>query len=205
MTLNYVRCAPCSLFCAAIFCAVPLFAAQPPTPVTAVVLPEGRYSEVAIREMGREAAHILKQSGVSLRWRIGVPAQAISGILIVVNLVGRCEMDGSPAFLVPGPLGWSHEVDGTMLPFGDLACDNLRGAVQAASRDGSAPGGNVLLGRAMGRVLAHELYHIVADTSEHGRKGVAQAALSPRELTSGLLELQPCEVAAVQSGLSRAR
>ena len=55
----------------------------------------------------------------------------------------------------------------------------------------------------MGRVLAHELYHIVADTSEHGRDGVAQAALSPRQLTSGLLELEPPEVAAVQKGLSQ--
>jgi hypothetical protein len=205
VTLNYVRCAHCSLFCAAIFCAAPLLAAQPPTPVTAVVLPEGRYSKVAVREMGREAAHILKQTGVSLRWRIGVPAQAVSGTLVVVKLVGRCDMDGSPAFLVPGPLGWSHQVNGTMLPFSDLACDNLRGAVQTAARGGNETRGNVLLGRAMGRVLAHELYHIVADTSEHGRDGVAQAALSPRELTSGPLELQPSEVAAVQSGLSRVR
>jgi hypothetical protein len=154
--------------------------------------------------MGREAAHILKQSGVSLRWHLGAPAQAVSGLLIVVKLVGHCDMDGSPAYLEPGPLGWAHEVDGTMLPFSDLACDNLRGAVESAILDGNPLRGNVLLGRAMGRVLAHELYHIVADTSEHGREGVAKAALSPRELTSGPLELRASELTAVQSGLSRA-
>jgi len=173
--------------------------------VTAVVLSDGRYSKVAVREMSREAGHILKKSGVSLRLHLGIPAQAVSGLLIVVKLVGHCEMDGWPAHLEPGPLGWAHEVDGTVLPFTDLACDNLRGAVESAVLDGNPLRGNVLLGRAMGRVLAHELYHIVADTSEHAQGGVAQAALSPRELTSGPLELRASELSLVQSGLSRGR
>jgi hypothetical protein len=191
-----------------IFCAGPVLAAQPSTPlstkVTAVVMPEGRYSRVAIREMGREAAHILRKSGVSVHWRLGEPTQAVNGLLVVVKLVGRCDMDGSPAFLMPGPLGWSHEVNGVVLPFSDLACDNIRGAVQSPLV-GNPLRGNILLGRAMGRVLAHELYHIVADTAEHGEDGVAQPALSARELTSGQLELRPSDVEAIQSGLRQAR
>jgi hypothetical protein len=205
VTLNYVRCAPALLLCAAISAAAPFLAAEPSTQLTAVVLPDGRYSKVAFREMGREAAHILKQSGVALRLHLGVPPQSVSGMLVVVRLVGQCDMDGSQAFLVPGPLGWAHEVDGTVLPFSDLACDNLRGAVGSAIAGGSQLGGNVLLGRAMGRVLAHELYHIVADTSVHGRDGVAQAAFTTRQLTSGPLELGASEVVAVQNGLGRAR
>jgi len=202
VTLNYVRFAP-FLFCTAIFSTAPLLANQPSTPLTAVVLPDGPYSKVAVRVMGREAAHILKQSGVSLRWQVGVPAQPVNGFLVVVKLRGRCDMDGSPAFLEPGPLGWAHEVDGAMLPFSDLACDNLRGAVESAIANGSPLRGNVLLGRAMGRVLAHELYHIVADTAEHGRTGVAQEALTPRELTTSPLELAQPQAAAIVSGLSR--
>jgi hypothetical protein len=180
-------------------------AKSPSTPLTAVVLPDGPYSQVAVREMGREAAHILKRSGLALRWRVGAPAQSVNGLLVVVKLLGRCDMDGSPAFLVPGPLGWSSAVDGTILPFSDLACDNIRGAVQTAISDGNVVRGNVLLGRAMGRVLAHEVYHIVADTSQHSHDGVTQAALSPRELTSGELQMQRSESRAMESGLSRGR
>jgi hypothetical protein len=198
VTLNHVRCASFLILCAG-----PVLAVQPPTPLTAVLMPDGRYSPVAIREMGREAAHILKQSGVALHWDLAKPAQVFNGLLVVVKLRGLCDMDGSQAFLVPGPLGWSHEVNGAVLPFSDLACDNIRGAVHAAMLAGNQLRGNVLLGRAMGRVLAHELYHIVADTSEHGEEGLAQAALSPRQLTSGLLELEPSEVAAMRSGLLR--
>ena len=204
MTLNFVRCA-----FVLIFCAVAVLASEPgpqlSTQVTAVVLPEVRYSRAAIREMGREAAHILKQSGVSLQWQVGEPAQAIDGRLVVVKLLGRCDMDGPPAFPMSGPLGWSHEANGVILPFSDLACDNIRGAVHNAALAGHQLRGNVLLGRAMGRVLAHELYHIVADTADHGENSVAQPALSAQELTSGQLELRPSDVEAIQSGLRAGR
>lgn len=209
MTLDFVRSAPSLILCAAIFGTATVLAGQPSTQLstqlTAVVMSDAPYSRVAIREMGREAARILKKSGVSLRWHLGKPAQAVNGLLIVVKLVGRCDMDGLPAFLIPGPLGWSHEVNGVILPFSDLACDNIRGAVQSALLRRNQLRGNVLLGRAMGRVLAHELYHIVADTAEHGEDGVAQPALSPRELTSEQIELRPADVEAIQSGLRQGR
>lgn len=200
MTLYQVRCA-----IAFICCASPVLAAQPPAPVTAVVMPDGRYSRVAIREMGREAARILKKSGVTLTWHLGQPAQSVSGLLVVVKLMGRCDMDGPSASPSPGPLGWSHEANRVVLPFSDLSCDNIRATVQNASPAGNQLRGNYMLGRAMGRVLAHELYHIVADTEEHGAGGVAQSALSARELTSGQLELQSSDVEAIQSGLRQAR
>ena len=201
--LNQVRLA------LAVFCAAAVLAGQPstqpPTQLTAVVMPDGRYSRVAIGAMGREAAHILRKSGVSLEWRVGDPGQSVDGMLVVVKLVGRCDMDGPAAILMTGPLGWSHEANGVVLPFSDLACDNIRGQVQSAQVAGNPLRGNVLLGRAMGRVLAHELYHIVADTAKHADNGVAQQALSARELTSGQLELQPSDVEAMRTGLRQAR
>lgn len=202
MKQNYVRSAV-SIF-VAICCAGPVAAADT-TPVTAVVFPNGQYSKVALREMGREAEHIMKKSGVSLRWRLGAPPQAVSGYLVVVKLLGRCDMDGSPAFQPHGPLGWAHAVNGAVLPFSDLDCENLRGAVQSAMLGGNHSHGNVLLGRAMGRVLAHELYHIVADTATHSHDGVTQSALTPRELTAGSLEMHSSDVESIQSGLSRGR
>jgi len=201
--LNQVRLA------LAVVCAAPVLAGQPsiqpPTQVTAVVMPDGRYSPVAIGAMGREAAQILEKSGVSLLWRIGDPGQSVDGLLVVVKLVGRCDMDGPAAILLTGPLGWSHEANGVVLPFSDLACDTIRGQVQSAQVAGNPLRGNAMLGRAMGRVLAHELYHIVADTSAHADGGVAQSALSARELTSGQLELQPSDVEAMRTGLRQAR
>lgn len=194
--LHYVSCT-----LVLILCASPAWAGSPATPVTAVVLPHGAYSKTAINEMGREAAKILKRSGVALRWKLGQSLQVDDGLLVVVELRGRCEMDGSSARLMSTVLGRSHEVDGQILPFSELACDNIRGAIQSPYLPENQVQANMLLGRAMGRVLAHELYHIVADTAEHGTDGVAQPALSARQLTSGQLDFRPHDVAAIQSGL----
>jgi len=204
MTLHYVSCTlSLVLGAASVFAGSPtaVTVGSLPTAVTAVLMPDGPFSPMAIHEMGREAAGILKHSGVVLHWSFGPSVQVSDGLLIVVRLRGRCEADGPSAVMKAGALGWSHEVDGAMLPFSDLACDNIRGAIQSTDRHENPIQANVLLGRAMGRVLAHELYHIVADTAEHGEDGVAQPALSGRDLTSGQLELRPSDVEAIQSGL----
>jgi hypothetical protein len=205
MTLHYMSCTLSLVLGAASVSAgsppTAVTAGLPPTAVTAVLMPDGPFSPMAIHEMGREAAGILKHSGVLLRWRFGPSVQVSDGLLIVVRLRGRCEMDGPSPVTKAGALGWSHQVDGAMLPFSDLACDSIRGAIQSTDLHENPVQANVLLGRAMGRVLAHELYHIVADTAEHGEDGVAQPALSGRDLTSGQLELRPSDVEAIQSGL----
>jgi hypothetical protein len=57
----------------------------------------------------------------------------------------------------------------------------------------------------MGRVLAHELYHIVAGTSRHGREGVAREAFSARELTDGQLDLDHSDAELLRGSLQRLR
>ncbi len=51
-----------------------------------------------------------------------------------------------------------------------------------------------MFGRAIARVLAHELYHVLAGTVSHSRQGVAQRALSGSQLVSDQLELNPEEL-----------
>ena len=52
-----------------------------------------------------------------------------------------------------------------------------------------------VLGRALARVAAHEIYHIVAQTPEHEKSGLAKANLSSQELTANRLELDALSIA----------
>jgi hypothetical protein len=54
--------------------------------------------------------------------------------------------------------------------------------------------GDELLGRALGRVVAHELVHILTGSHDHGREGVAQAALSGAQLITPRLSLSPSDL-----------
>lgn len=179
----------------------------PATPVTltVAVLPQAPYAPAVIQEMTREVASILKRSGLRLKWHIGFGPQVFDEPLAIVKLTGTCSMDSPVTSGKPGPLGWTHSVDGELLPFSALACDNIRRAIQSEMREEDRARGNVLLGRAMGRVLAHELFHIVAATKEHTGAGVSQAALSPAELLSDRLELDPVGVDLIQERLRGSR
>jgi hypothetical protein len=165
---------------------------------TVILLPDHQYSAVALQEMGREASTVLMRSGIALRLHIGHSTEVFDGTLVVVNLRGRCDMNEGPPAVQGGPLGWTHSENGSLLPFAELACEPIRGSVQSALPGRDAARGNTMLGRAMGRVLAHELYHIAGETFKHGRDGVAQAMLSPQDLISNRLELDPEDVETIR-------
>jgi hypothetical protein len=153
------------------------------------IIPDGQFAPTAVREMTHEVARIMKRSGLKLEWHIDSAERVFNEPLAVVKLLGTCGMEGRGAAGKPGPLGWTDAVDGTLLPFSELACDRIRSAVESVMHLDDRIRANELLGRAMGRVLAHELFHIVAGTRQHTESGVSQAALSPADLISDRLEL----------------
>jgi hypothetical protein len=165
----------------------------------AILIPDQPYSASAIQEMGREAAAILKRSGIILRLQVGVTREAFDGSIVMVKLRGHCDTDVETHASPTGPIGWTHAVNGDLLPFAELACDPIWGTVRSTLRRADAAYANRMLGRALGRVLAHELYHIAGETSKHGRDGVAQASLTPEELTSNHLELDPEDIQTIRS------
>lgn len=172
---------------------------------TVILMPDRQYSARAVGEMEREAAGILKRSGISLRVHIGYTPEEFEGGLVVVKLGGHCDADSRPSVIQNGPLGWTHSSNGTLLPFAELACDTIRGAVETALSGLDSSQSNLLLGRAMGRVLAHELYHIAGETFKHGRDGVAQPGLTVEELTTRHLELDRGDVETIRNNLPATR
>jgi len=79
-------------------------------------------------------------------------------------------------------LGATNVADGVIIPFVELDVDWIHWLVGHSSLM-SAPQPHVVpLGRALGRVLAHELYHVLADTKAHSRQGIAKAEMDPHDL-----------------------
>jgi hypothetical protein len=53
-------------------------------------------------------------------------------------------------------------------------------------------------GRAIARLLAHEIYHIVAQTREHTRAGIAKEHFSANDLLAEHFEFEPSTSAAMR-------
>lgn len=81
-------------------------------------------------------------------------------------------------------LGSTAVQDGQVLPYGQVFCDALRRVLPVAEFDIDRTRGDAILGRAAGRVLAHELYHILKQTTHHPATGIAKAFQNSDKLTS---------------------
>jgi hypothetical protein len=135
-----------------------------------------------LRAMYREAEAAFAPSGVKLNWGSSQDVQGtgVNGQMAIIELRGQCG-SGAPVRVVPTapgegsePLGQTHMVNGKVLPIADVLCDAVHQLVDRDLRAAQAGEREELLGRALGRVLAHELYH--------AHSGLRRSALTSAEL-----------------------
>jgi hypothetical protein len=100
-------------------------------------------------------------------------------------------------------LGWTHVSDGQILPFTDVSCDRVREFVQSGLLLFRMEDREARYGRALGRVLAHELYHIFANTTRHGSMGVAKESYSVQDLVADDFQFQAKESRMLQTNRPR--
>lgn len=151
--------------------------------LTVVLDFKGTWSRNAVTEMEREAALILKPSGIRPSWRFGKHPPVVSPQIAVIVFRGSCEFDFMQSGNASdGPLAFTWISDGQVLPFGEVNCNKVVSAVQNALAGRSAAAGEQLVGRALGRVVAHELVHILTRSVQHGTDGVQKPSLSGQEL-----------------------
>jgi hypothetical protein len=79
-------------------------------------------------------------------------------------------------------LGETSITDGHVLPFAEVRCDVLRRYVSIGPRESSDA--ISIMGRAIARITAHEIYHMMTGSVRHCGSGIAQAEYSTRDLTA---------------------
>jgi hypothetical protein len=163
--------------------------------------------EAVLEAIQTELESIMSPMGLHFRWRdlSAASGSEVSIELAVVNFKGECEVTSrGPHIPRPGALGWTHVSDGSILPFGDVDCDRIgsfvRQGLMAMDRDDREEA----FGRAVGRVLAHELYHIFANTARHGSAGVGKAAYTVRELLCDEFQFEERESRALRTSRAHA-
>jgi hypothetical protein len=149
----------------------------------------GAASPAVTSSMRTELRELLRGSGFSFSWYNG--AGNVEGRLAVIRLQGACGSDAPnplplhQVFRDPEALGSTHVSNGEVLPFADIRCDHLRRFVaQPLANAHAYEVREEMLGRALARVIAHELFHILLRTKEHGRTGLARAGQTAAQLVA---------------------
>jgi|ERR1035437_45322 hypothetical protein len=143
-----------------------------------------------------EVDSIMAPIGLRFEWRDLDKGgrHEVSAELAVVTFKGRCDIAGlKTRTRLEGALGWTHVSDGQILPFTDISCDRVREFVQPGLLTFPAEDREEIYGRALGRVLAHELYHIFANTMRHGSMGVAKGSYNVQDLLADEFQFEAKE------------
>jgi hypothetical protein len=165
---------------------------------------------VPVDVMKREVDKILKPSGVALDWRLTSEnhGDEVFNGLVVLKFKGKCKLEGwgdaGPGML-PGQertLGATRVVNGHVLPFTEVRCDEVKRALAYLRPEANQRERQKAFGIALGRVVAHELYHILARTTGHAARGLAKASESLQDLvTIGNMGFREEDSTAIRKGL----
>ena len=163
----------------------------------------------SVEAMKKEVDSLLK--GVSLNWRLlsdNHGDEPFSG-LVVLRFKGKCKAEpwGQQSAPEAGSrtLGATRVVNGQVLPFSEVQCDEVRRALSYLHPDTSPRDRQKALGLALGRVVAHELYHMLAHTTAHAARGLAKAAESLDDLISNTIPMvfRAEDSAAIRRGVTQ--
>jgi hypothetical protein len=161
----------------------------------------------ALQWMQQETARVYSGAGVVFSWRLEdqhdiTPAGALR---VKLQVHGDCRIEpNAVGSAEDGPMGWIESLDGEIRPFIDVDCDRISAMVWQNRGTLPAPLMIRVFGRALGRVLAHELYHYVTQSAAHSASGIFRRALTSTDLMLPEVRLGAAEMEAIRKAI-RAR
>lgn len=175
---------------AALSFAASALASEHPTPSSVALFVDFEHpaSAAIVSSMETEVDRILSPSGLQFEWHALSDAQKTAAFadLAVAHFKGVCGMHPESGTghrpYKPVTLATTPVSDGHVLPFTEIECGTIGRYLEPDLQVLPARDRDAALGRAMGRVLAHELYHIFGGTQKHAARGVASAYHSRDEL-----------------------
>ncbi|HJT89547.1 MAG TPA: c-type cytochrome, partial [Bryobacteraceae bacterium] len=157
-----------------------------------------------VQAIHTELDAILSPIGLTFAWQSldTVQGNELSVRLAVIHFKGACDVQDLSTYPPYGfVLGRTQIVDGEILPFTDIFCNAIRAFVQPQLVNLPPGDREKTLGRAVARVLAHELHHIFAQTRHHPRHGFNKRAYSATELTEAQFRFTPGEYRSFRASL----
>src|SRR5579883_1032990 len=204
----------CALIC------LPVVGAGDP-PVTAglsgselvvYLTPGANQSSPSLSFMRKETESLMRTAGYSVDWRDPKTRRAgeDAANLVFVDLAGACTVPMSPIPGAPVPddnqpsLASTAVEDGVVLPFSRIDCAALTRLLSGMFAREAPARRTYLYGRAMGRLIAHELYHVLAQTRDHAAAGIGKPCFTASDLVTDRFEFESVALARLRHSIAEA-
>ena len=148
---------------------------------------------LVLRQLQRELDAVLEPGALEVRFSSGNTADLRKGErceAVVIQLWGGCRPGSGGVAPKPGSLAWTYSSDDKILPLVNVDCDRTRALLSPELAGQPNHLREVYFGRALGRILAHELWHVLGNQAGHEADGLARAELSVADLLRRKLRLR---------------
>jgi hypothetical protein len=171
--------------------------------VVVYLKPADGLSAAALGETKSELATLLRGMGTRVTWWDAEQSRfGTDQTLIVADFTGTCALTESvyppPDISSLPPLAHAPVVNGQVLPFAYVDCATLNQLVGPRLGRESQELREYTYGRAIGRLLAHEIHHILAQTRDHSAAGIAKQHFSAQDLLTSRFDFEPDTIARSQ-------
>jgi hypothetical protein len=156
--------------------------------------------------LDQELTRLLSPAGIQPVWRnqTRLPREEM-GRLVVGRFEGNCfaeTLSSFPRLRTQGAAFAETSIsNGRILPYFSVDCARVIRTLAPTLQHLSVPFRNALLGRALARVIAHEIYHIFAQTTDHEESGLTKATLSLADLTANRFEFTPDSLRKIRASI----
>jgi hypothetical protein len=186
------------------------FSADPPTPPggpligIAFAFREPPPS-LAVEGMESELSRLLADSDIQLQWIERKKGNSIyvNGRILVLDIVGNCQLTEFGPQPTGHALAWNDLTDGQFQPFITVDCNRLGRFIAREVRGNEPDVRRRLLGRAIARVVAHEMYHFFTRTRNHSSTSTLfRSALPADVLVEEDVNFKPQEIEKLEHGVA---
>jgi hypothetical protein len=158
-------------------------------------------------ELALELAALLAPAGVQVVVQDLAPLNQLGAVsaLVSVHLHGvRLVEVGRSGMPVSGSLGWVKQMDGVVQPFIHVDAAAVAVHIGPSFLRGQEMLARILLGRALARVVMHEVLHWLTQSAEHGEGLLFRPSVSPSTLIGDGIGLEAAEIWMARRGLGLA-
>lgn len=150
-----------------------------------------------------EVERVLKPTQGAIEWRemSSVDSGETFRGIFVVTLQGDCDLSGCmlmhrdhPVMVQLKPLGYAASTDNRIMPFATVYCDRIRDQLAPIAARVENSLREKMLGVAIGRVVAHELFHMITRSARHAKRGLAKSYYTPYDLAVEPLDFEPQQI-----------
>ena len=163
--------------------------------------------DIAAHSLKVELQRLLRPAGIEISWHVKSSTSASEEVerLVVGTFEGSCDVQSISRRSESAAVRAYAETivsSGKILPYFRVDCSRVLRTLAPTFGPLSVPMRQGLMGRALARVMAHEIYHILAETSVHASVGVAKSSLSAEDLLAEKFDFSQSSLLRIQTASS---